>query len=144
MINPILLALCWICFGAGCSKIAVRKNRSPSNWFMLGMAFGLIALAIIYFLKPLKSNQKKITVNPYLDVKNINDASIFQKDNNYWYYLDKAHKQVGPMSLRALFDNYIQGEISKASFVWNDTMKNWTKLYEVTHLSNLLKKDSTN
>ena len=143
MLHPILLVICWICFGTSCAKIARKKNRAPSTWFVLGLFFGFLALATIYFLKPKRSAQKNITINPYLDTKTLNQESIFQKDNNYWYFLDSAHKQIGPMSLRSLFDNYFKGKISKTTFIWNDTMKNWTRLNELSSLLTLLK-DVTN
>ena len=140
MMNPILLAICWLCFGSGCAKIAKKKNRNPSTWFILGIFFGLVALVIILILKPKRGTSKNISINPYLDTETKKNDSIFQKDDNYWYYLDNTHTQVGPMSLRALFDNYFKGKISKTTFIWNDTMKDWTKLMEISKLRDLLKK----
>jgi len=132
--NPILLSLCWVCFGIACSKIARKKNRSTSIWFFLGLFFGLIALVIVYFLKPLKIITKK-TPSALIPVF---------KDNNYWYYLDDERKQIGPMSLKGLFDNYLMGKISESTFVWNDTMENWEKLKEVSAFINILRQKLTN
>jgi len=137
--NPMLLILCWACLGLACSKIARRKNRNSSIWFFLGLSFGIIALIIVYFLKPIKIIAKK-NQNP---LSQTSLSPVF-KDNNYWYYLDNERKQIGPMSLKRLFDNYLMGKISDTTFVWNDTMETWKKLKEVSAFLKILKQQLTN
>ncbi len=129
VIHPLLIVL-WVCFGILSSKIARKKNRNIFYWFFLGLFFGLLGLIIIYFLKPLKDmNQNVINQNQPLSLT----------DNNYWYYLDIDKNQIGPVSIKLLFDNYLEGKISDNTFVWNDTMQNWMKLKEVPIFFNILK-----
>ncbi|NGX62804.1 MAG: hypothetical protein KR126chlam6_00204 [Candidatus Anoxychlamydiales bacterium] len=135
--NSILPMICWLLCGAMCSRIARKKNRNAHTWFLLGMFFGLIALTIIYFLKPLKilKSTQKSTPLSVLD-----HFSILKEDNNYWYYLDKENKNIGPMSLNALYKNYLKEAISNTTYVWNDTMDSWKKLQDISSLTKLIKK----
>ncbi len=118
------------------SKIAYKKNRDTETWFWLGLYFGIIALIIIYFLKPLKIIKK--TKNISINSLN-NKFAVLKADNNYWYYLDNEKKQIGPMSLSKLYDSYLKGIVSSYTYVWNDTMDNWKKLIDVPTLRNLKK-----
>jgi len=138
IINAILPVICSLICAINSSKLAYKKNRDSQLWFMLGLLFGIIALIIIYFLKPLKSlkkNTQKISIKPLIE-----HLAVLNTDNNYWYYLDNTRKQVGPMSLKKLYDFYLKQKISNHTYVWNDTMNNWKKLKEISSLSKILKK----
>jgi GYF domain 2 len=127
--NPILPLFIGLFFAITCSKIARKKFKNPKTWFVLGFLFTLISLLIISFTNPQKTNitlEKKI------------DTSILQKDDNYWYYLDKDNKSQGPMSLNALYEKYLKKIISNNTYIWNDTMKNWKKIIDVALLKELL------
>lgn len=140
LVNAILPVICWLFCAITSSKLAYKKNRDTQTWFILGLFFGIIALAIIYFLKPLKiirNIQKKS--NQSL----ANHFSILKTDNNYWYYLDNEKNQIGPMSLKKLYDIYLKEKISNYTYVWNDSMDTWKKLIDISSLSKLLK-NSTN
>ena len=88
--QSLLIMLSWIFFGILCSKIAKKKNRNISSWFFLGIFFGLFAVIIIYFLKPLQSTNQNIIIPNQTD----NYLSILKNDTNYWYYLDINKKQI--------------------------------------------------
>lgn len=49
----ILLLIFWVCCGFGCAQIAADKNRDSAVWFILGVLFGVLALATISVLPPL-------------------------------------------------------------------------------------------
>ncbi|NGX33738.1 MAG: hypothetical protein K1060chlam1_00079 [Candidatus Anoxychlamydiales bacterium] len=164
LVNAILPVICWLFCAITSSKLAYKKNRDTQTWFILGLFFGIIALAIIYFLKPLKiirniqkkSNQSLANhfsiLKPLKIIRNIqkksnqslaNHFSILKTDNNYWYYLDNEKNQIGPMSLKKLYDIYLKEKISNYTYVWNDSMDTWKKLIDISSLSKLLK-NSTN
>jgi len=132
--HSILLIFSSVCFGILCSKIAGKKNRITSYWFFLGFLFGLIALIVIYFLKPCIDKKNFIKKTQPFDF-----FIILNNDKNYWYYLDTNKKQIGPMSAKALFDTYLQRKISNNTFIWNDTMNDWIKLKDVSVFSNISK-----
>jgi hypothetical protein len=52
-------AIYGIIFGAICRWLAIQKNRSGSNWFIVGFFFGLIGLLMIGFSPALSGSQKK-------------------------------------------------------------------------------------
>lgn len=130
----LFMTLIGIFWGFLCSKIAKAKNRNQYYWFILGFFLCLIALVSIIFLKPIKSSTSKNIIK-----QNPDQLSLINTDNNYWYYLDINKNQVGPMSLKKLFESYLEGIISDNTFVWNDTMTKWMKLKEVTIFSNIIK-----
>ncbi|HEU64550.1 MAG: hypothetical protein KR126chlam4_01153 [Candidatus Anoxychlamydiales bacterium] len=139
--NTVFPVICWLFCAINSSKLAYKKNRDTQTWFLLGLFFGIVALAIIYFLKPLKNlkkNTQRISTKPL-----INHFTVLKNDNNYWYYLDKERKQIGPMSLEKLYDFYLKEKISNYTYVWNDTMDNWKKLTEISSLSKILKKSTS-
>ncbi|MBN2479699.1 MAG: DUF4339 domain-containing protein [Parachlamydiales bacterium] len=128
----ILLMISWICFGLFCSNIAKSKNRSRLTWFFLGVFFGLVALLIIIFLKPLPLLEDEIIIQQARPNEPIFDTT---KDFNFWYYLDNDKTQVGPISFDALYRKYLSKIISESTYVWNDTMKNWQKIKEISIFS---------
>jgi len=131
--QSILLFISSTLFGFFCFRIAKTKNRNPFFWFNMGVFFGLIGLIIIFFLKT-----KKI-ITP----QKIFFPTEIITDTNFWYYIDETKKQIGPMSLKALFDKYKFGNISETTYVWNDTLKDWKELKEISFFSKYLK-DITN
>jgi len=52
-------AIYGIIFGAICRWLAIQKNRSGSNWFIVGFFFGFIGLLMIGFSPALSGSQKK-------------------------------------------------------------------------------------
>jgi hypothetical protein len=122
-----IIVIGWIFFGIVCSKIASIKNRNARYWFILGLFFGLVGLIIIYFLNPLK---KKNIYSPNV-INQISVSKSLPNDNNYWYYLDNNKNQIGPVSVKKIFDNYFEGKISDTTYVWNDTMKDWSLLKDL-------------
>jgi hypothetical protein len=120
----------WLTFGFLCSYLAKNKNRKPVFWFYMGVFFGLIAVVVILFLK----KDKKI-IHEIKDIKVKIDNSIFKinplDDKNFWYYLDKDNKQIGPLSLKAIEDNFLNKKINPFTYVWNDTLDEWKKLNEL-------------
>jgi len=128
--NQYLMLFFSLFFGIVCSRIAIKKSRNKHVWFLNGILFGLIGFLIIFFIKPVKIIQKNI-------------SKIEIKDDNFWYFIDTEEKQIGPISLNKLFDNFQKGLISENTLVWNDTLIDWKKLKDIPIISNLLNK-STN
>ena len=52
-------AIYGVIFGAICRWLAIQKNRSGSNWFIVGFFFGFIGLLMIGFSPALSGSQKK-------------------------------------------------------------------------------------
>lgn len=137
--QSLLIAICWFFFGLFCSKIAKNKNRNTYVWFILGILFGLLSLIIIYFLKPLRST----SINTILPTQG-QILDIPENDNNYWYYLDHEKKQIGPLSINKIFNNYLEKVISEDTYVWNDTMSTWIKFKEVPIFKKSVQSQSQN
>ncbi len=52
----IISILMWCLFGWGCYNQAVKKNRNGALWAVLGVLFGIFALAVILFLPPVEGD----------------------------------------------------------------------------------------
>ncbi len=121
LITSLLISL--VC-GLIARREAVRKNLNTKLGFCLGFFFGVLGLAIVFFLRPKKAptSVKKI-IPPKAPKKEI-DATL-------WYYLDKEHKQIGPMSFMLLQDALEKSKINDSSYVWNEKMDDWKKIEEL-------------
>ena len=109
--------------------IAHRKERNPLPWFFVGFIFGLIGLLFFFFLPRAKKKETPITLQkigpqPYL----------FGPADKFWYFLDKDHAQVGPMSYSALSDHWKKGSIHPTTFVWHEELTDWKPLQELIRI----------
>ena len=50
----------WILMGVWASNIAQKKNRDKVGWFILGLIFGLFAVAAVYIVDPLPPKQEQV------------------------------------------------------------------------------------
>jgi hypothetical protein len=100
------------------------------------MGFGL--LAFIFLLL------KKNTVKHDLILRRPEDASIplakIIQDN--WYFLNNEQKTNGPIKFDDLKKEFELGNITKKSFVWNETYTEWKKIEEDLTTLNELEKRS--
>lgn len=145
---------------------ASRKGKNPVLWFLLGFLFGIFPMIILYFLtfrnkseekkEQEKNEQGKKPIMPDSSVSGTSDISSTssqyaspnplseadvakQKEENiFWFYLDKDHKQMGPVNgvfLQKLWD---QKELVLSDYVWSKGMENWEKIENLPELKGKL------
>ncbi len=114
-----LLFIVWLLFGYLGSRMARRKNRNPMIWFFLCTFFGLVALTILFFLRPIKV---EAPVPPPAKPK---PAPLI----SFWYYLDAEEQQYGPLSTSLLKEALSE---DKVKYIWNETLDNWKNPAEIT------------
>ncbi|WP_194846831.1 DUF4339 domain-containing protein [Candidatus Neptunochlamydia vexilliferae] len=114
----------WLLFGWICYRIALKRGRTPTTWFFLGVALGFIAVVILYLLpsKVVEKAPPPQVVAPPLQSQKL------------WYYLDGEDKRYGPMSFYALQKAWDDDLITAATYVWNEEMENWKRLEELPNL----------
>ena len=103
-----LIIFAWIFSSSLAAYLASRKGYNPLLWSVLGLLGGLIACYIIFILPPKVKSLKRATPE-------------IQTEGLVWYYLDHQHVQHGPMSYHSLLRHK-----KDISYVWNETMKDWT------------------
>ncbi|MBF8263482.1 MAG: hypothetical protein HW387_1147 [Parachlamydiales bacterium] len=103
--------------------IASKRGHNPYFWFAIGFLFGILGLIAI-FIAPLP--KKKPPPAPPAPVSYI-DGPI----DRFWYYLDEARLQKGPMSHNALTQAWKKGEIPVTTLVWHEDLPNWKELQEL-------------
>lgn len=109
------------------AHIAKRRGRNPSIWFGIGFLFGILGILAI-FLMPLP--KKKQVPSPPLPTSEP-EPYIDGPSDRFWYYLDTAHQQQGPMSHNALTTAWKKGEIASSTLVWHEELANWKELQEL-------------
>jgi hypothetical protein len=130
-VQAFLSILLSLTLGWGCCHLAKQRGRSPLNWFIAGLFFGIFAL-IVLFILPIR--QRREAFHP--------DALSYQKipklallspshEEKLWYFLDEEKTQIGPMSFDALSKAWNEGKIRENTYVWNESMDNWQKFQEV-------------
>ena len=71
----------WILMGVWASNIAQKKNRDKVGWFILGLIFGLFAVAAVYIVDPLPpkeanpQNPQNPQTNPQTNPQNNNGGN---------------------------------------------------------------------
>ncbi len=132
--------------GSMTAYYANRKGKNPLLWFVLGMLIGLFAPLILFFLPSNKPEEKF----PTMSVSNP-DPSLAQlaspleippsiEENKLWYYLDKDHQQMGPVSIIALRELWNRGQLELTSYVWSEGMDNWERVDNLPDLKAALNK----
>lgn len=134
------------------AHFAEKKGRSNLGWFILGFTFAIFALVVLYFLPPLKEEK---LINEEREKENLNEEEIVLESSNteavssslplpfetqpdlvnqLWFYLDKDHQQIGPVSFIALKEEWRQGLINLHSYVWSEGMEKWQRVDELAEL----------
>lgn len=109
--------------GALSAYLAIRQGRNPYLWFFIGIFFGLLGILVMCFA-PGKQKPKQTPLPQAPLVEEI----IIGPSDKFWYYLDEAHEQKGPMSFSALNKTWKQGTITAQTLVWNEDFSDWTPL----------------
>jgi hypothetical protein len=129
---------------------ADRKGRSFTIWFILGVLLGVFAPLILFFLssnnESNENNSPAMTVSkpdPSLQAAASLPAVEFKgNEDKLWYYLDKDHKQMGPVSIVALRDLWNRGLLELTTYVWSQGMNDWLKVEQLPELKAALNKEN--
>ncbi|MBS0626841.1 MAG: DUF4339 domain-containing protein [Verrucomicrobia bacterium] len=137
-----------LAFGLTGAYYAKRMKKNPYIWFAIGCFCKAYALLFIFLIpiisrlslhlikrkmfktmqKPSSTENKETTINvsPYADLTP--DPISIQK---LWYYVTDAGETMGPMSFQAFYRNWKEGKILKKTYVWNETLTEWTPFQEI-------------
>ncbi|MBI3236671.1 MAG: DUF4339 domain-containing protein [Chlamydiales bacterium] len=99
------------------------------------MLFGILGLTALFLLPPIPSTIGLKKKPPPLVFPSLQILDSFQ-NSTIWYYLDKEHNQLGPMSFEGISKAWEEGKIDRISYVWNERMENWKRLHEVVQPEN--------
>jgi len=108
------------------AHIATRRGRNPFLWFGIGFLFGVLGILALFLVsfakkKPAPPAAAKPEPQPFID------GPI----DRFWYYLDAAHSQQGPMSYQAITEAWKKGIIAASTLVWHEEMADWKELQEL-------------
>ncbi|MES2200414.1 MAG: DUF4339 domain-containing protein [Chlamydiota bacterium] len=143
-----------LAFGLTGAYYAKKMNKNPYIWFTIGCLCKTYALIFILLLPAIKRLsiyfiRKKIfkaLKNPAHteDTLTTIDVPAYPglivdpiAEKKLWYYLSNESQTVGPMSFPAFYQAWKKGEISKETFIWNETLSDWTlfkKIFSTTDL----------
>lgn len=129
--NPITLAalIRAVVFGLIAAYLAYRRKKNPYLWFTIGFLLGVPGICAIFFLPFKKGKKRRRAAAARAQAKPL--LSIPGPIDKFWYYLDPEHKQMGPMSHSALSKALHHGDISEATYVWNEEMADWKRVGEL-------------
>jgi hypothetical protein len=142
----VLSIIFWVLMGWLTSYLAQQRGRDPLLWFLIGMAFGLIGLLILFLLpvsEEESQNKEEGALSPgeeeRLATQNgkIIDTTaepILFDDTTEWYYIDQEHQQHGPVYIDALKKAWNENKLDPHSYVWRDGIDTWKKLEEIPDL----------
>lgn len=118
----------WLLMGGASAFIAQKRGRDPLVWFIIGTLLGLLSVVLLYILPA-------ITKKAEPQYENIAGGSLplesdlvgisRQYSNTEWYYLDRDHKQQGPVPFTALQTLWGDGFIAFNTYIWREGMSEW-------------------
>lgn len=123
-LSPFLFYICIGCIGSISAYLAARQGRNPYLWFFIGFFFGLVGLVTIFFVPKIQKEKKGEARTP------VTESFIVGPTDKFWYYLDPAHKQMGPLSFTALNRAWKEGKVKSTTFVWNEEFSEWKPLQD--------------
>jgi len=143
MTSPYVWLFLQINFGFICALIAQKKSRNPYAWFLFGLFFSFLALIALLILPPLDTKETKKENNLELteNLKEIQELETTEQNeeelpsdvaNKLWYYLDENDNRLGPMTIKALINDWDDKKIKEDTFVWNEEMSDWKPLKETS------------
>ncbi|HSX12003.1 MAG TPA: DUF4339 domain-containing protein [Rhabdochlamydiaceae bacterium] len=117
--------LIWVLFGCATAYFAKQRGRDPYTWFFIGLFLGVIGLGLVFIFP-----KKTITIQDVPEAKPVDPVPELPPEhkNKFWYYLDTANAQVGPMSFDALVREWRNGKVELQTQVWNENLEQWTPL----------------
>lgn len=107
------------------AHIAARRGRNPYLWFGIGFLFGVLGILAIFFIPSAKKKPAPAVIVP--EPQPFIDGPI----DRFWYYLDAAQSQQGPMSYQAITEAWKKGIIAASTLVWHEEMTDWTELQQL-------------
>jgi hypothetical protein len=117
---PPFLIISALAMGFISAYLASKRHRNPYTWFVVGFLFGLLGIFAIC----IAGNKKKLLIIPPAAP----NFKIHGPSDKFWYYLDPAHQQKGPMSLDGLTTAWKNGTVSPETYVWHEEMTEWKPL----------------
>jgi hypothetical protein len=117
--------------------IAERKGRNPLLWCVLGVFFGIFAIIAIVLLPPAVSRSGGQDEG-VIEIKATRVEPEPRVPVEGWYALMSDRNQIGPMSLHRLKEMFVAGELTKESYVWHETMKEWSEIGNMVELLKIL------
>lgn len=140
--DNIFTLILWVALGFACSYYAKQQGRSPYLWFGIGLLLGLFGLLILlslpYFARMRLANKqnklaltKKPITNLPLAPPSLKELAEPVHLEKLWYYLQTDNAQAGPMSFQALERDWHQGKVKSDTFIWNETLSEWTPFVQV-------------
>lgn len=112
----ILYLAIWFLLGAITAYCAQIRGRDPIAWFGIGLLFGLIGLAFLYYLPVLEQK------TPPPSVEKVEPEPWTYKD---WFYLDHERAIKGPLPFRELRQRIDEGDLPRQTLVWSEGMADW-------------------
>ncbi len=112
--------------GALGAFLATRRGKNPYLWFFWGFFFGILGALAIFFTSQRKKLSERPSIQPSV-------PKIQGPAEKFWYYVNTANEQVGPMSLAVLNATWVRGEISESTLVWHEDLSEWKRLGELTN-----------
>lgn len=139
----LLTVILWVLMGGATSYFAAQRGRDPFAWFLVGMMLGLIGLIILFLLPPVEEKEEESHEEEF-EVTGENELipEAPASSDNYrfrdWFYLDEKNQQSGPISFHMLRKVWLQGKVSRDTFVWSEGMESWQKVQDLPGLIDVL------
>lgn len=119
--SPTMLIMAAV-IGTISAYLAFKREKNPYLWFAIGFLFGIFGIFAMFFASSSKKKPLAAPKQPSFSIEGPSDK--------FWYYLDPAHNQQGPMSKDAITLAWKAGKLNPSTFVWHEELPEWKPLKE--------------
>jgi len=117
-LGTLFVLICWTLIGLATAYLAKKRGRNPYAWFFIGYFLALLGLFLVLILPKVKEKKEPSKTPPVIT-------------DTLWYYLDKDHKQHGPVSQIWLDKEIAERRLDENTYVWNENLKDWEKVKDL-------------
>ncbi len=121
------------------SRLAERRGRSPANWFLYGVLFGLFATAALFVLSPLTAQEKPSRTRKIAErTPPAIDSPVETFAEKEWFYINQEQEQLGPVAFSALQTAWETGHLQPSDYVWTEGMEEWQQVESILDMQSAL------
>jgi hypothetical protein len=108
--------------------LSFKRGRNPFIWFFVGFFFGMLGTIALFFTPKIGKKEETMQASP---IKLDPQPYLYGPVGKFWYYVNEAREQIGPLSYEAISEEWKSGKLANKTLVWHEDMTEWEPLEQL-------------